>query len=72
MASSEQSISVRRAGALEGFRQKMIKEDDTSEDALARAKQLTEALRGLLKEELRKHGGAEAFVRWIRSDKDAT
>jgi hypothetical protein len=38
------------------------------EDSKARAKRLTEALRGLLKEELREHGGAEAFVRWIRSD----
>jgi hypothetical protein len=38
------------------------------EDAAARAKRLTEALRGLLKEELKEHGGAEAFVRWIRSD----
>jgi hypothetical protein len=40
------------------------------EDAAARAKRLTEALRGLLKEELKKHGGAEAFVRWIRSDEE--
>lgn len=48
----------------------MIKEDDTLEDASTQAKQLTEALRGLLKEELREYGGAEAFVRWIRSDHD--
>jgi hypothetical protein len=53
-----------------GFRRitEMINEDDPSEDASARAKRLTEALRGLLKDELRKHGGAEAFVRWLRSD----
>jgi hypothetical protein len=38
------------------------------EDAAARAKRLTEALRGLLKDELKEHGGAEAFVRWVRSD----
>ena len=40
---------------------------DVREDE-ARAKRLTEALRGLLKGELKEHGGAEAFVRWIRSD----
>jgi len=39
-----------------------------AEDGAARAKRLTEALRGLLKEELKEHGGAEAFVRWVRSD----
>jgi len=54
----------------EGFLQ-MIKDDNSSEDASARAERLTEALRGLLKEELSEHGGAEAFVRLIRSDKDA-
>lgn len=43
-------------------------EPDTAEDSAVRAKRLTEALRGLLKEELKEHGGAEAFVRWIRSD----
>jgi len=40
------------------------------EDAATRAKRLTEMLRGLLKDELKEHGGAEAFVRWIRSDEE--
>jgi len=40
------------------------------EDAAVRAKRLAESLRGLLKEELKEHGGAEAFVRWIRSDEE--
>lgn len=33
-----------------------------------RAKRLTEGLRGLLKKELAGQGGAEAFIRWVRSD----
>lgn len=37
-------------------------------DAAERAKRLTNRLKGLLSEELAEHGGAEAFVRWIRSD----
>jgi hypothetical protein len=41
------------------------------EDGAARAKRLTEALRGLLKQELKEYGGAEEFVRWVRSDEDA-
>jgi hypothetical protein len=42
-----------------------------SEDGAARAKRLTESLRGLLKQELKEYGGAEEFVRWVRSDEDA-
>ena len=42
------------------------------EDPSDRAFRLTEKLRGLLKEELAEYGGAEAFLRWVRSeDKDA-
>lgn len=42
------------------------------EDPQARAKRLTDKLRGLLKEELAEYGGGEAFLRWIRSeDEDA-
>jgi hypothetical protein len=33
-----------------------------------RARRLTENLRGLLKRELSEHGGAEAFIHWVRSD----
>lgn len=36
------------------------------EDPSARAKRLTEKLRGLLKEELAEYGGGEAFLRWVR------
>jgi hypothetical protein len=38
------------------------------EEPSARARRLSEALRGLLKEEMREHGGSESFMRWIRSD----
>jgi hypothetical protein len=37
-------------------------------DAAARANRLASGLKGLLSEELAEYGGAEAFVRWIRSD----
>ena len=43
----------------------------SGEDGAARAKRLTESLRGLLKQELKAYGGAEEFVRWVRSDEDA-
>jgi hypothetical protein len=36
-----------------------------------RAHRLTEKLRGLMKEEIAAHGGAEGFIRWVRSDEDA-
>lgn len=39
-----------------------------SQDAAERARRLTNGLRGLLSEEIAMHGGAEAFVRWVRSD----
>jgi hypothetical protein len=35
-----------------------------------RAFRLTEKLRGLLKEEIAAYGGAEGFMRWVRSDDD--
>ncbi len=35
-----------------------------------RASRLTEKLRGLMKEEIASFGGAEAFLRWVRSDED--
>jgi hypothetical protein len=40
----------------------------TSEDPEARAKRLTDSLRGLLKKEIAAYGGTEAFIRWVRSD----
>lgn len=42
----------------------------TSEDAAERARQLVEPLLGLLSEELAEYGGGEAFLRWIRSEKE--
>jgi hypothetical protein len=42
----------------------------SAEDPSARAFRLTEKLRGILKEELAEYGGAEGFMRWIRSDDD--
>jgi len=36
----------------------------------ARALRLTEKLRGLMKDEIAAHGGAEGFLRWVRSDED--
>jgi len=38
------------------------------EDPEARARRLTDSLRGLLKKEIAAHGGAEAFIHWVRSD----
>jgi hypothetical protein len=43
----------------------------TPETPAARAHRLTEKLRGLLKEEIAAYGGAEGFIRWVRSDEDA-
>jgi hypothetical protein len=40
----------------------------SEEDPSERAFRLTEKLRGILKEELAEYGGAEGFIRWIRSD----
>lgn len=35
-----------------------------------RAHRLTEKLRGLMKDVIAAHGGAEGFIRWVRSDED--
>jgi hypothetical protein len=40
------------------------------ESAAQRALRLTEKLRGLMKDEIAVHGGAEGFMRWVRSDED--
>jgi hypothetical protein len=42
--------------------------DKKDEAPGARARRLTGKLQGLLKQELAGQGGAEAFVRWVRSD----
>lgn len=45
---------------------------EKNEDPGARAVRLSEALRGILKDELAEYGGGEAFLRWVRSeDEDA-
>jgi len=41
---------------------------DATETPAERAKRLVDGLRGLLKEELAQFGGAEGFIRWVRSD----
>ena len=38
------------------------------EEPEVRARRLTDNLRGLLKKEIAAHGGAEAFIQWVRSD----
>jgi hypothetical protein len=40
------------------------------ESPAERALRLTEKLRGLMKDEIAAHGGAEAFLRWVRSEED--
>jgi hypothetical protein len=47
-------------------------ENLVSETPAERAYRLTEKLRGLLKNELAEYGGAEGFMRWVRSDEDET
>jgi hypothetical protein len=43
---------------------------ELNEPSAERARRLTEKLRGLLKKELAEYGGAEGFMRWIRSDEE--
>ena len=40
----------------------------TKETPAERAFRLSEKLRGLMKGEIAAHGGAEGFIRWVRSD----
>lgn len=61
-------VHYRAVGKGLGEKRNVPAEAGATVDATARAKRLTEALRGLLKDELKEHGGAEGFVRWIRSD----
>jgi hypothetical protein len=42
----------------------------TGESPAQRAFRLTEKLRGLLKDEIAAYGGAEGFMRWVRSDEE--
>ena len=40
------------------------------ESAAERAQHAMDKLYGLMKDEIAAHGGAEAFIRWVRSDED--
>jgi hypothetical protein len=42
------------------------------EEGKRRAFELTERLRGLMKDEIAAHGGTVSFLRWIRSDRNVT
>jgi hypothetical protein len=44
----------------------------STETSTTEAVRLMEGLRGLLKAELAEYGGGEAFLRWIRSEDDAS
>ena len=66
VASSQQSPVPQTASPVENPPQSS--ESATQEDPSARAFRLTEKLRGILKEELAEYGGAEGFMRWVRSD----
>jgi len=46
----------------------MTRASDSAETPEERAFRVTEKLRGLLKDEIASFGGAEAFMRWVRSD----
>lgn len=41
-------------------------EKGSVEDPAAKAKRLTDKLRGLLKDEIAEYGGTEGFIRWVR------
>ena len=51
---------------LDGYSAKPVEDND------ARAKRITESLRGLLREEMKKQGGAESFIKWVRSDEEGS
>jgi hypothetical protein len=46
------------------------RQDGGEETPAQRAHRLFEQMRGLMKDEIAAHGGAEAFIRWVRSDED--
>ena len=43
---------------------------EAPEERVRRAREAFEELRGLMKGTIEAHGGAEAFIRWVRSDSD--
>lgn len=52
----------------EFLEQPVEKTHSSVDDADARAERFVRGLKGLLKEELKEYGGAEGFMRWIRSE----
>lgn len=51
-----------------GSARKSSHRDRQTESSSDRAIRVTEGLRGLLKEEIASFGGADEFIRWVRSD----
>lgn len=51
-----------------GITGKALSQDRQIESPSDRATRVTEGLRGLLKQEIASFGGADAFIRWVRSD----
>ncbi len=68
---SRQSRKVVVHYRLRDTQRNQMKPAAAAETPAERAHRLTEKLRGLMKEEIAAHGGAEAFIRWVRSDEDA-
>ncbi|HZD49728.1 MAG TPA: hypothetical protein VE178_13380 [Silvibacterium sp.] len=65
------SISGSTSGT-EMSRRFTVPAETRQEESEVRARRLTDKLRGLLKEEIAAYGGADAFMRWVRSeDEDA-
>jgi hypothetical protein len=46
---------------------RVVQAPETHEE---KANRLCEKLRGLMKDEIAAHGGAEGYIRWVRSDED--
>lgn len=44
--------------------------EGTAEERKQRAMTAFDSMRGMLKDEIARFGGAEAFIRWVRSDED--
>lgn len=47
-----------------------LEDPQSKEERIRRAMAAADELRGMLKDEIAAFGGAEAFIRWVRSDED--
>ena len=47
-----------------------IVQSEIVETPKERSFRLTEQIRGLMKDEIAAHGGAEGYLRWVRSEED--